>query len=91
MTRRTPRLPVPNEIWSERTPRRAGRPARTVLIEEIVDKNGVECVRVRNVVTGRRSRIPRRDFTIGVVAGWYRRSGPISDFAASRTPNDDSS
>lgn len=70
--RRFTRVPKKDELWCERTPRRAGREARCVVILALTETHA----HVRNVRTGRKSRIMLDEFTRGVLTGWYRRYTP---------------
>lgn len=69
MTRRRTRIPEVGEIWAERVPRRGRTRVRAVLIETVDTTHAT----VKNVRTGRPSRILLEEFTSGVIAGWYRR------------------
>lgn len=72
--RRFTRTPQPDELWCERAPRRQGRSARCVIITALTETHAI----VRNVRTGRKSRIMLDEFTRGVLTGWYRRYAPRS-------------
>lgn len=68
------RIPEVDELWCERSPRRAGKSPRCVNIISVTKTHAY----VENIHTGRKSRIMLSKFTRGVLTGWYRRYPSIT-------------